>query len=519
MARRAPKPVVLTILDGWGLRSDKRANAVRLAATPVFDSLIRKYPHTHLKACQEDVGLPAGQCGNSEVGHMNIGAGRVVLQDLRRIDTAIRNGHFQRNASLTDYMRKLKASGGTSHVFGLLSPGGVHSHMDHILCAVETIATAGIPVCVHAVLDGRDSPPLSAKTYLARFEKRIATLDNVHIGTVSGRYYALDRDRRWQRTGAAHHAIVNAKGRRYPLASQAIAASYGISVSDEFVLPCVIGDYAGIADGDGLVVMNFRADRVRQILQSILDPDFSDFTRPRLPLFAGAIGLSEYSLLISRYLDTMFAPDEMKNTLGETLAARGLRQLRITETEKYAHVTYFFNGGIDLSWPGEERILIPSPGVSTYNMCPEMSADTVTAKLIKALRGNTFDFVVLNYANPDMVGHTGSLEATIKAVETVDRNLGEIIPVITDMGGIAIVTADHGNAETMRAEDSDLPHTAHTLSQVPFILAGAQNIQLRPGRLADIAPTILQLMHITPPKEMPSSGLIIGPAKRVDKIA
>lgn len=506
MAKKPSKPVVLSILDGWGWREDPCDNAIAAAHTPVFDSLFKTYPHTLLDASQENVGLPPGQCGNSEVGHMNIGAGRVVLQDLLRIDKAIESGEFQRNPTLKKYIAKLLKSGGTSHVFGLISPGGVHSHMDHILCMVETIARAGVPVAIHAILDGRDSPPLSARNYISQFERRIRALNNVRIVTICGRHYALDRDRRWKRTQISHRVIVNGQGKCLPTALEAIKSSYGLSVSDEFVYPCVIGDYEGMKEEDGLAVMHFRADRVRQILQSILDPDFNDFPRERFLPFTTAIGLTEYSLLINRFLETLFEPLEMKNTLGEILSIKGMRQLRITETEKYAHVTFFFNGGIDICWPGEERILIPSPRVRTYDARPTMSADEVTEQLLQALRDNSFDFIVINYANPDMVGHTGSFTATVEAVQTVDRCLDQVVTAVTNMGGVMLVTADHGNAEIMR--NDGMPHTSHTTSPVPFIVIGAGPVSLRRGRLADIAPTILNLLQIPTPGEMNGRGLI-----------
>mgnify|MGYP001236302581 CR=1 FL=1 len=510
---KAPRPVVLCILDGWGSNERREDNAIALARTPVWDSLMRECPHALIDASELDVGLPEGQMGNSEVGHMNLGAGRVVMQDLPRIDSAIRSGELAANPALLEVIDRLKRSGGTCHLMGLLSPGGVHSHQNHIAELARIISRSGVKVAVHAFLDGRDTPPSSARNYLADFEKAIADLPGVSIATISGRYYAMDRDNRWDRVALAYDALVEAKGLRAETADGAIEAAYGRGETDEFVKPTIVDGYAGMQDGDGLVMANFRADRVRQILTALLDPDFpassGGFERSRVVKFAAAAGMTEYSEQLNRFLVTLFPPEQLSDTLGEIVAKAGLKQLRIAETEKYAHVTFFFNGGEERMFPGEDRILVPSPKVATYDLKPEMSAFEVTDKLVEAIESGKYDFIVVNYANTDMVGHSGDLAATIKAVEAVDTCLGRLRDATTKAGGALLITADHGNAETMRDPVTGGIQTAHTLNRVPVVLFNAPvACTLADGRLADIAPTVLTLLGLPQPAAMTGKSLI-----------
>ncbi len=405
-----PHPVVLCILDGWGERADAADNGVLLAKTPNWHRFLQTAPHAHMQASESFVGLPKGQMGNSEVGHMNLGAGRVVMQDLPRIDRAVEDGSLAANDGLRAFIAALKKSGGTAHLMGLLSPGGVHSHQDHIAALAKALDAAGIPVALHAFLDGRDTPPKSAETYLAKFEKDVAACKGLRIATVSGRYYAMDRDKRWDRVAKAYAALCEAKGEQAPDAKAAIDQSYAKDKTDEFVLPTVIGDYRGMKDGDGVLSANFRADRVREILMALLDPGFKGFPRGHVVRFAAAAGMTEYSDALNPFMTTLFPPEELNDTFGEVVSRAGLTQLRIAETEKYAHVTFFFNGGREAEFPGESRILVPSPKVATYDLQPEMSAPEVTDKLVEAIEAGRFDVVVVNYANTDMVGHTGDLE-------------------------------------------------------------------------------------------------------------
>ncbi len=508
------RPVVLCILDGWGLRDEAPDNAITQAHTPVYDTLIARYPHGMLQASAEDVGLPGNQFGNSEVGHINIGAGRVVLQDLPRIDAAMKNAGLQKNPAIEDCLSKLSQSGGTCHILGLISQGGVHGHQSHVAALAKIMAHAGVRVRIHAVLDGRDVAPISARKDMQMFLDDIADRSGtrqsgIEIATITGRYYALDRDKRWDRIARCYHALVSASGKHAPDPLAAIDASYSVSVSDEFVLPTIIGDYQGIKDGDGLLVANFRADRVRQLTTALVDHDFDDFPRRRVPKFAAAVGMTEYSRRLNRFLNTVFPPVTLHHGLGETLSRNHLRQLRIAETEKYAHVTYFFNGGQDIEFDGEERLLIPSPRVQTYDMQPDMSALKLTESLLRAIKNGGYDFVVVNYANPDMVGHTGVLSAAIQAVETVDRCLGRLRAAVAEAGGILFVTADHGNVEIMRDSQTGQPHTSHSLNPVPTILVdGPPNIRLGNGRLADIAPTLLELLALEQPEEMTGRSLL-----------
>ncbi|HUZ73501.1 MAG TPA: 2,3-bisphosphoglycerate-independent phosphoglycerate mutase [Stellaceae bacterium] len=512
---RRPRPVVLCILDGWGERADRADNAILLARTPNWDKFLSRYPHAHMQASEEYVGLPHGQMGNSEVGHMNLGAGRVVMQDLPRIDQAVADGSLAHNAALDRFIAALKASGGTAHLLGLISPGGVHSHQDHIAALARILDAAGIKVCVHAFLDGRDTPPRSALGFLQRFTDALSGCKRVAFGTVSGRYYAMDRDHRWDRIEVAYRALVAAEGIAAPDAAAAVTQSYEAGKSDEFVLPRIIGTYRGMADGDGVLMGNFRADRVRQILAALLDPDFKAFARQRVVRFAAAAGLTEYSSELKRLLAALFPPEPMNDTFGECVAKAGLTQLRIAETEKYAHVTFFFNGGQEEEFPGETRILVPSPKVATYDLHPEMSAPEVTDRLVAAIDAGTFDAIVVNFANADMVGHTGDIGAAIKAVEAVDACLGRLAAALARAGGTMLVTADHGNAEMMRDPATGQPHTAHTTNPVPVVLVNPPPgvAGLGDGRLADVAPTLLALLGLDPPRAMTGRSLLRAAAR------
>ena len=501
------RPVVLCILDGWGLSPTREGNAVALADTPNFDRIWKECPHATLRAHGPDVGLPEGQMGNSEVGHMNIGAGRVVWMDLPRIDNAIADGSFAANEALAGFVAALKASHGAAHLAGLASPGGVHSHQRHIAAAAEAIAEAGVPVAVHAFLDGRDVPPKSALEQIAALEAALPA--GARIVTVSGRFYAMDRDKRWDRVSAAVEAIVHAEGEHAPTAAEAIEAAYARGETDEFVTPTIIGDYRGAADGDGLFFANFRADRVRQIIGALVDPDFDGFEVVGRPRWAAMLGMVEYSDALNELMPAMFPSEEIVNTLGVWVAGKGLRQFRLAETEKYPHVTFFLNGGVETPAEGEYRHMAPSPKVRTYDLQPEMAAAEITESLVAAIRSGDYDLIVVNYANPDMVGHTGVLEAAIKAVETVDSGLGEVIAALAEVGGAMIVTADHGNCEVMIDPETGGPHTAHTLNPVPVVLVGGPaGARLRDGRLADLAPSLLELMGLDQPPEMLGKSLI-----------
>jgi 2,3-bisphosphoglycerate-independent phosphoglycerate mutase len=511
-----PRPVVLCVLDGWGQRMERADNSILLASTPNWSRFMRDQPHALLQASELAVGLPKGQMGNSEVGHMNLGAGRVVLQDLPRIDEAIASGSLARNAALTSFIAALKKSGGTAHLLGLMSPGGVHAHQTHITALARLFDEAQLPVRVHAFLDGRDTPPKSAGDYLGQFSAEFSRKVRVAIATLGGRYYAMDRDRRWERVEKAYRALVEGEGERAPDAESALRQAYAHDQSDEFVLPTVIGNYAGMRDGDGVVCANFRADRVRQILTALLDPAFSSFPRRRVPRFAAALGMTEYSTELDRFLKTLFPPEDLRDTFGEVIARAGLTQLRIAETEKYAHVTFFFNGGREAEFPGESRILIPSPKVATYDQKPEMAAPEVTDALVEAIDRGRFDVIIVNYANADMVGHTGDVAAAINAVEAVDHCLGRLADAVRRAGGVLLITADHGNAEMMRDPATGQPHTAHTLNPVPVLLVNAPPgvTGLHDGRLADIAPTLLALLGLRQPAAMTGRPLLVRAAER-----
>ena len=500
------RPVMLAILDGWGWREDPADNAVRQARTPNFDRRWNAGPRAFLRTSGRDVGLPDGQMGNSEVGHLNIGAGRVVMQDLPRINDAIASGEIKSATALTGLVQALKQSGGTCHLIGLVSPGGVHSHQDHVAALAMILAEHGVPAVVHALTDGRDTPPRSGADDLKRL--RAALPPQVPIATVVGRYYAMDRDKRWERVGKAYDAIVEGEGPHFSDAQSAMSDAYAHDVTDEFVVPSVIGNYAGIKDGDGVLSFNFRADRVREILGAMLDPSFDGFKRRRSVRYAAAVGMTQYSSDLDRLMQTIFPPQAFPNILGEVTSAANRTQLRMAETEKYPHVTYFLNGGREEPFPGEDRIMVPSPKVATYDLQPEMSAAELTAKAVEAIDSGKYDLIVLNYANPDMVGHSGNLAAAIKAVETVDTSLGQISAAIERSGGALLVTADHGNCEMMRDPVTGGPHTAHTTNPVPLLLQGGGGVTLAEGRLADLAPTLLDLMQLPKPAEMTGMSLL-----------
>jgi 2,3-bisphosphoglycerate-independent phosphoglycerate mutase len=502
------RPVVLCILDGWGISPTREGNAVALGNTPNFDRIWNDCPHATLAAHGPDVGLPEGQMGNSEVGHTNIGAGRVVWMDLPRIDKAIADESFAANEALADFIAALKESRGTAHLAGLASPGGVHAHQRHIAAAAEAIAEAGVPVAVHAFLDGRDVPPKSALEQIAALEAALP--DGARIRTVSGRFYAMDRDKRWDRVAAAVGALLHAEGEHAETAAEAIAAAYERGESDEFVAPTVIGDYKGAADGDGLFFANFRADRARQVLEALVDPKFDGFEVVGRPKWAALLGMVQYSETLDALMPAMFPSLDIANTLGAWVAGKGLKQFRVAETEKYPHVTFFLNGGVEEPAEGEVRYMAPSPKVRTYDLAPEMSAAEVTEHLVAAIRSGDYALVVVNYANPDMVGHTGILEAAIAAVEAVDAGLGQVLAAVEEAGGAIVVTADHGNCEVMIDPATGGPHTAHTLDPVPVILVGGpEGAKLRDGRLADLAPTLLDLMGLDAPPEMDGRSLIV----------
>lgn len=512
MKNSRPRPVVLCVLDGWGVRPDAPDNAVTRAHAPNYRSYLAHYPNALLDASEEHVGLPKGQIGNSEVGHMNLGAGRVVYQDLPLIDHTIAQGKLAALPALQNFIQKMLASKGTCHLMGLASPGGVHAHQNHIVALAKIIGEAGVPVAIHGFLDGRDVPPQSADQQIAKLVGDISGLKNVRLATLCGRYYAMDRDQRWDRVQKAYELLTEGKGTAATDAAASIKASYAANVTDEFVLPVTLNGYQGMQDGDGVLFANFRTDRARQILMALLQPAYSSFTRAKVINFAASLGMVEYSDELNRLMPALFPPKKITHGLGEIVAEAGLRQLRIAETEKYPHVTFFFNGGREEPYPNEERIVVPSPKVATYDLQPEMSAVTVTDKVVTAINSGTLDFVVLNYANPDMVGHTGSIDAAIKAVSTIDLCLARLVDAVKQQGGLVLLTADHGNCEMMYDPITQGPHTAHTLEKVPVILINApKNIsKLRDGKLADVAPTLLQLMGLPKPTQMDGESLIVG---------
>jgi len=503
-----PKPVVLCILDGWGIGPNPETSAPAQAQVPTFNQLWATCPHATLTTFGPDVGLPTGQMGNSEVGHTNIGAGRVVAMDLGQIDLAIEDGSFAREPALRDFIAALKASGGAAHLAGLVSPGGVHAHQAHMAEAARIIAAEGIPVLIHVITDGRDVPPRSGADQVAALQAALPP--GAGIVTVTGRYFAMDRDNRWERVQQAYAAIVQGLGEHNAgrSAAQVVRDQYGFGVTDEFLPATVIGGYQGMHDGDGLFFLNFRADRAREILSAIGDPGFTAFDRDTRPQLAAMLGMVDYSTAHNAFMTAVFPKKDIRNTLGEWVASHGKTQFRLAETEKYPHVTFFLNGGREAPYPGEDRAMPPSPKVATYDLQPEMSADQVSDHFVAAIEKG-YHLIVVNYANPDMVGHTGSLPAAIKACEAVDRGLTRAVAALTARGGAMIVTADHGNCDVMVDPVTGGPHTAHTTNPVPVILVGGPpGASLRTGRLADLAPTLLQLMGLPQPPEMTGQTLI-----------
>ncbi|MCA0919041.1 2,3-bisphosphoglycerate-independent phosphoglycerate mutase [Pseudooceanicola nanhaiensis] len=501
-----PKPVVLCILDGWGLSETTEANAPALAETPTFDRIMATCPHATLITHGPDVGLPSGQMGNSEVGHTNIGAGRVVAMDLGQIDLAIEDGSFAKNGPLNDFIATLKKTGGTAHLMGLVSDGGVHGHLTHILAAINTIAAAGVPVVLHAITDGRDVAPKSAYGYFNDLDEGLP--EGATVGTVIGRYYAMDRDNRWERVGEAYAAMIKGEGVKAATPHAAVTRAYENGETDEFISPTVIAGYQGVKDGDGLFCLNFRADRAREILAAIGQPDFDGFDTGPRPSLAALLGMVEYSESHNAYMTTCYPKQEIVNTLGEWVAKQGKTQFRLAETEKYPHVTFFLDGGVEKEKTGEDRFMPKSPKVATYDLQPEMSSEEVTDKFVEAIE-HGYDLIVTNYANPDMVGHTGDLKAAMAACAAVDRGLARVVAALEKAGGAMIVTADHGNCEMMVDPETGGPHTAHTTNLVPVaLIGGPEGAHLRAGRLADLAPTLLELMGLPKPDEMTGESLL-----------
>ena len=508
----AIEPVILIILDGFGINPKREGNAVANASKPNLDALLRDYPNSRLSMSGEDVGLPAGQMGNSEVGHMILGAGRIVYQDLTLIHKDIDDGNFCKNRNLLDALRKTKAKSGRLHLLGLLGDGGVHSHQRHMEAIIEMARQEKVDnVYLHLFLDGRDTPPTSAEQFVLDVNDKLKAYSNVKIATVTGRYYAMDRDKRWDRVEKAYLCLTEGIGNNADSAIEAIRSSYSGKVTDEFVLPTVISGEGLIRDGDGVIFFNFRADRARELTRALTEENFTEFTRQR------RIDLATYTTM-TRYDETFnvpvaYPPREIHRILGEIASQAGIRQLRIAETEKYAHVTYFFNGGEESKFPGEERILIPSPkDVATYDLKPEMSARPVTEALIKHLREQDVGLVIANFANADMVGHTGNFEASVRAVEVIDECLGKVIDAALSKKGKLVVTADHGNIEQLIDYDTGMPHTAHTTNLVPVILVDDErkNCRLNQGSGVDIAPTVLQLLGLPQPQEMTGHSLIVA---------
>jgi 2,3-bisphosphoglycerate-independent phosphoglycerate mutase len=501
-----PKPVVLCILDGWGLSSSGLGNAPAQADVPVFNGLWASCPHATLTTHGPDVGLPTGQMGNSEVGHTNIGAGRVVAMDLGAIDLAIEDGSFAVNPAVLDFAARVKAAGGAAHLMGVISDGGVHGHVTHVLAAARAITALGVPVWLHAITDGRDVAPSSAAGFIDGLQAGLPV--GARIATVIGRYWAMDRDNRWDRVGRAYAAMVQGVGEAAAEAGAAVAQSYAKGETDEFIAPTVIGGYAGARDGDGVFCLNFRADRAREILSALAGPGFDGFDTGVRPAWTALLGMVEYSDTHSTYMATAFPKRSIPNTLGEWVAKQGLTQFRLAETEKYPHVTFFLNGGREEPFVGEDRAMPKSPKVATYDLQPEMSAADVGDELVGAIERG-YDLIVVNFANPDMVGHTGDLGAAIRACEAVDAQLGRAVAALQARGGAMIVTADHGNCELMIDPVTGGPHTAHTTNPVPVLLVGGPaGARLREGRLSDLAPTVLALMGVTPPAEMTGQSLI-----------
>ena len=506
------KLTMLMILDGFGENANEKANAVKLAKTPNIDRLMKTCPTTDIHTSGLDVGLPEGQMGNSEVGHTNIGAGRIVYQELTRITKSIEDGDFFSNPEFVAAIENCKKYNSKLHIMGLLSDGGVHSHIRHLFGLLELAKRKDFEdVYVHCFMDGRDTPPSSGETYVTELEEKMKEKGIGKIATISGRFYAMDRDKRWQRVEKAYRALVDGEGEKSTSAISAVESSYQKEVFDEFIEPTVIMNgekpVATIEKHDSVIFYNFRPDRAREITRTLVDKEFNEFETQK--------DLDLYYVCMTSYDETMpnvhiaFKKEELKNTFGEYISEHNLTQLRIAETEKYAHVTFFFNGGEEKQYKGEERILVPSPKVETYDLKPEMSAYEVTDKVVEAINSQKYNCIILNYANPDMVGHTGSLEAAIKAIETIDECVGRVVEAINNQSGVLLITADHGNAEQMIDYKTGEPHTAHTTNPVPLILVGMENAKLREGRLADLAPTMLDIIGLDKPEEMTGESLIV----------
>ncbi len=506
------KVTMLMILDGFGKNPNKEGNAVANAKKPNIDKLMMKYPTAEVNASGKSVGLPEGQMGNSEVGHTNIGAGRIVYQELTRITKSIEDGDFFSIPELVEAMENVKKNNSKLHILGLVSDGGVHSHERHLYALLELAKRKGLDnnVFVHCFLDGRDTLPASGEGYIQKLEEKMQEKGVGKIASISGRFYAMDRDKRWQRVQKAYDAMVNGVGEKSTSAIQAIESSYQKEVFDEFVVPTVIcnGDkpIATIEDGDSVIFFNFRPDRAREISRTFVDPEFNEFPTKKMNL--DFVTMTQYDETLPN-VKVAFKPEELKNTFGEYISNKGLTQLRIAETEKYAHVTFFFNGGREAQYPGEDRILIPSPKVETYDMKPEMSAYEVTDKVLEAINSEKYDNIILNFANPDMVGHTGNIEAAEKAIEAVDECVGKIVDAINKNNGVLLITADHGNAEQMVDYKTGEPFTSHTTNPVPLILVGMENVKIKNGKLADLAPTMLDIMGLEKPSEMTGESLLV----------
>ena len=504
------KPLALIIMDGFGLRKETEGNAIAAAKHPNLDRLWATCPHTRIGASGMDVGLPDGQMGNSEVGHTNMGAGRIVYQELTRITKSIEDGEYLSNPALLHAMENAKKPGAALHLMGLLSDGGVHSHIHHLFGLIEMAKKMGVEkVYIHCFMDGRDVPPTSGAEYIEELQKELEKTGVGKIATVSGRYYAMDRDNRWERVVKAYDAMVNGEGVKAPDPAAMMRQSYADGVTDEFIVPAVVTEGAEVKSGDSVIFFNFRPDRARELTRTLVDPDFAGFERKKGFFPLTYICMTQYDATMPN-VEVAYAPQSLANTFGEYISKNGLTQLRIAETEKYAHVTFFFNGGVEAPYPGEDRALIPSPKVATYDLQPEMSAYLVTDEVVKRIRSGKYDVIILNYANCDMVGHTGVFEAAVKAVEAVDTCLGRTLAAIEEMGGRAFVTADHGNADMMTDEEGN-PFTAHTTNPVPFIAVGfPEGTKLLPhgGRLADIAPTMLQALGLPQPAEMTGRSML-----------
>lgn len=503
------KPLALVIMDGFGLNSSDYGNAIAAAKKPHLDKYFKECPNTAIGASGMAVGLPEGQMGNSEVGHTNIGAGRTVYQELTRITKSIQDGDFFDNEAFKGAVENCKKNGSALHLMGLLSDGGVHSHNGHLYGLIDLAKRAGLTkVYVHAFLDGRDVPPSSAKGYITELESKLSEAGVGKIATLAGRYYAMDRDNRWERVSKAYDAIVNGEGVQNTSAVAAVDASYAADKTDEFVEPAVIDAEGTVKENDSVIFFNFRPDRAREITRTLVDPAFDGFQRKKGFFPTHFVCMTQYDATMPN-VEVAFKPQVLKNTFGEYISDKGLTQLRIAETEKYAHVTFFFNGGVEKAYPGEERVLVQSPKVATYDLQPEMSEPEVAEKVVANIESGKFDVIILNYANCDMVGHTGVFDAAVKAVEAVDEGVGKVVDAVTKLGGTVLITADHGNADQMKAKDGS-PFTAHTTRPVPFIVVGQGDVKLREGgKLADIAPTMLKILGLPVPAEMTGESLIV----------